>query len=125
MLVGLQGSGKTTTAGKLANYLRKKFSKNPLLVAADIYRPAAVEQLKTIGKELNIDVFSEDASVTKIVSDALEYANDNKNDYIIIDTAGRLQIDEELMQELKDVDELVHPHEKNTCYRWFNGARCY
>ncbi len=112
MLVGLQGSGKTTTAGKLANYLRKKFSKNPLLVAADIYRPAAVEQLKTIGKELNIDVFSEDASVTKIVSDALEYANDNKNDYIIIDTAGRLQIDEELMQELKDVDERVHPHEK-------------
>lgn len=112
MLVGLQGSGKTTTAGKLANYLRKKFSKNPLLVAADIYRPAAVEQLKTIGKELNVDVFSEDASVTKIVSDALEYASNNKNDYIIIDTAGRLQIDEELMQELKDVDSLVHPHEK-------------
>ena len=112
MLVGLQGSGKTTTAGKLANYLRKKFSKNPLLVAADIYRPAAIEQLKTIGKELNVDVFSEDASVTKIVSDALEYASNNKNDYIIIDTAGRLQIDEELMQELKDVDSLVLPHEK-------------
>lgn len=112
MLVGLQGSGKTTTAGKLANYLRKKFSKKPLLVAADIYRPAAIEQLKTIGKELNIDVFSEEACVTKIVSDALEYASNNKNDYIIIDTAGRLQIDEGLMQELKDVDELVHPHEK-------------
>ena len=112
MLVGLQGSGKTTTAGKLANYLRKKFSKKPLLVAADIYRPAAIEQLKTIGKELNIDVFSENASVTKIVSDALEYASNNKNDYMIIDTAGRLQIDEGLMQELKDVDELVHPHEK-------------
>jgi signal recognition particle subunit SRP54 len=93
MLVGLQGSGKTTTAGKLANYLRKKFSKKPLLVAADIYRPAAIEQLKTIGKELNIDVFSEEACVTKIVSDALEYASNNKNDYIIIDTAGRLQID--------------------------------
>lgn len=112
MLVGLQGSGKTTTAGKLANYLRKKFSKKPLLVAADIYRPAAIEQLKTIGKELNIDVFSEEACVTKIVSDALEYASNNKNDYIIIDTAGRLQIDEGLMQELKDVDELVHSHEK-------------
>ena len=112
MLVGLQSSGKTTTAGKLANYLRKKFSKKPLLVAADIYRPAAIEQLKTIGKELNIDVFSEEVCVTKIVSDALEYASNNKNDYIIIDTAGRLQIDEGLMQELKDVDELVHPHEK-------------
>ena len=112
MLVGLQGSGKTTTAGKLANYLRKKFNKKPLLVAADIYRPAAIDQLKTIGKELNIDVFSEDEAVTKIVSDAIEFAKNNKNDYIIIDTAGRLQIDEELMQELKDVDELAHPHEK-------------
>lgn len=112
MLVGLQGSGKTTTAGKLANYLRKKFNKKPLLVAADIYRPAAIEQLKVIGKELNVDVFSEDEKVTKIVEDALAYAKDNKNDYIIIDTAGRLQIDEDLMQELKDIDELVLPHEK-------------
>lgn len=112
MLVGLQGSGKTTTAGKLANYLRKKFNKNPLLVAADIYRPAAIEQLKVIGKELNVDVFSEDEKVTKIVEDALVYAKDNKNDYIIIDTAGRLQIDEDLMQELRDIDELVLPHEK-------------
>lgn len=112
MLVGLQGSGKTTTAGKLANYLRKKFNKKTLLVAADIYRPAAIEQLKTIGKELNIDVFSKDGSVTEIVRDAIDYAKENNNDYIIIDTAGRLQIDEELMQELKDVDELVHSHEK-------------
>ncbi len=113
MLVGLQGSGKTTTAGKLANFLRKKHSKKPLLVACDIYRPAAIEQLETIGKELNVPVFKKDkAKVTEIVKDALEYAKEEKCDYIIIDTAGRLQIDEELMQELKDIDELVNPHEK-------------
>jgi signal recognition particle subunit SRP54 len=105
MLVGLQGSGKTTTAGKLANYLRKKESKNPLLVACDIYRPAAIEQLKTIGKEINIDVFSEDKkNVNDIISDALIYANNNHNDYIIIDTAGRLQIDNKLMDELKGIE---------------------
>lgn len=103
MLVGLQGSGKTTTAGKLANYLRKKYNKKPLLVAGDIYRPAAIEQLKTIGKELNIPVFSSKGSVLKIVSAAMEEAKINKNDYVIIDTAGRLQIDEDLMQELKDI----------------------
>ena len=113
MLVGLQGSGKTTTSGKLANFLRKKHSKKPLLVACDIYRPAAIEQLETIGKELNVPVFKKDkAKVTEIVKDALEYAKEEKCDYIIIDTAGRLQIDEELMQELKDIDELVNPHEK-------------
>ena len=103
MLVGLQGSGKTTTAGKLANYLRKKYKKKPLLVAGDIYRPAAIEQLKTIGKELNIPVFSSKGSVLEIVSAAMEEAKINKNDYVIIDTAGRLQIDEDLMQELKDI----------------------
>ena len=112
MLVGLQGSGKTTSAGKLANYLRKKHNKKPLLVAADIYRPAAIEQLKTIGKELNIPVFSEAKKVVDIVNDALLYAKENGNDYIIIDTAGRLQIDDVLMQELKDLDSLVKPHEK-------------
>lgn len=112
MLVGLQGSGKTTTAGKLANYLRKKYNKKPLLVAADIYRPAAIEQLKTIGKELNVPVFSEEKKVLEIVSDGINYAKENNNDYIIIDTAGRLQIDEELMQELKDIDSTVNPHEK-------------
>lgn len=112
MLIGLQGSGKTTTAGKLANYLRKKFNKSPLLVAADIYRPAAIEQLKTIGKELNVPVFSEDKKVVDIVNDAMDYAKENKHNYIIIDTAGRLQIDEELMQELKDVDASINPHEK-------------
>ena len=112
MLVGLQGSGKTTTAGKLANYLRKKHNKRPLLIAADIYRPAAIDQLKTIGKELNIPVFSEEKKVVDIVNDGINYAKANNLDYIIIDTAGRLQIDEALMGELKDIDESVHPHEK-------------
>ena len=112
MLVGLQGSGKTTTAGKLANYLRKKHNKKPLLIAADIYRPAAIEQLKTIGKSLNVPVFSEERSVVEIVSDGINYAKEENLDYIIIDTAGRLQIDEELMQELKDIDASHHPHEK-------------
>ena len=113
MLVGLQGSGKTTTSGKLANYLRKKEAKKPLLVACDIYRPAAIDQLKTVGKSLNIPVYSEDGKkVTEIVSNALEYAKTQGNDYIIIDTAGRLHIDDALMEELKDVEELVHPNEE-------------
>lgn len=112
MLAGLQGSGKTTTAGKLANYLRKKHAKNPLLVACDIYRPAAIEQLETIGKSLGIDVFTEGKeNPVKIVKDALEYAKENKKDYVIIDTAGRLQIDETLMQELKDITREINPHE--------------
>ena len=112
MLVGLQGSGKTTTAGKLANYLRKKEGKHPLLVACDIYRPAAIDQLKDIGKSLNIPVFEEGKKeAVSIVKDALEYAKENKNDYIIIDTAGRLHIDETLMQELKDIENFAHPHE--------------
>ena len=112
MLVGLQGSGKTTTAGKLANYLRKKNSKNPLLVACDIYRPAAIDQLKDIGKQLNIDVYSEGKNkVNTIVSNALNYAKENHNDYIIIDTAGRLHIDDALMDELEGVVNLCNPHE--------------
>lgn len=112
MLVGLQGSGKTTTAGKLANYLRKKYNKKPLLVAGDIYRPAAIEQLKTIGKELNIPVFSSEGCVLEIVAAAMEEAKINKNDYVIIDTAGRLQIDEDLMQELKDIASNFKINEK-------------
>ena len=104
MLCGLQGSGKTTTAGKLANLLRKKHNRKPLLVACDIYRPAAIAQLKQIGSSLNIPVYEEDnKNVTEIVKNAISYAKDNNLDYVIIDTAGRLQIDEELMQELKDV----------------------
>ena len=113
MLVGLQGSGKTTTAGKLALFLRKKYSKKPLLVACDIYRPAAITQLKQIGKELNIPVFSKDnASVNEIITDALVYAKENNNDYIIIDTAGRLQLDEKLMDELKSVEDNFKVDEK-------------
>ncbi|MBQ6687533.1 MAG: signal recognition particle protein [Bacilli bacterium] len=112
MLVGLQGSGKTTTAGKLANYLRKKHNKNPLLVACDIYRPAAIEQLCEVGKSLNIPVFTKGKiEPTLIVEEAMIYAKENNLDYIIIDTAGRLQIDTELMQELKNIEDLVHPDE--------------
>ena len=112
MMVGLQGSGKTTTAGKIANYVRKKHHKKPLLVACDIYRPAAIEQLQTIGKGLDVPVFTKGKEKpVSIIKDALEYAKENKLDYIIIDTAGRLQIDEELMQELKDISSEYHPHE--------------
>lgn len=112
MLVGLQGSGKTTTCGKIANLVRKKNNKKPLLVACDIYRPAAIDQLVDVGKSLNIPVFTKGKEdPRKIVTEALEYAKENKNDYIIIDTAGRLHIDEELMQELSDLSEIVHPHE--------------
>ena len=112
MLVGLQGSGKTTTAGKLANYLRKKHAKSPLLVACDIYRPAAIDQLKTIGKEINIPVFDKGTqNVNKTIKEALDYAKENKNDYIIIDTAGRLQIDEKLMDELKGIEDEFKPNE--------------
>lgn len=113
MLVGLQGSGKTTTAGKLSLFLRKKYNKKPLLVACDIYRPAAITQLKQIGKELNIPVFSKDnATVNEIITDALSYAKKNNNDYIIIDTAGRLQLDEKLMDELKSVEDNFKVDEK-------------
>ena len=112
MLVGLQGSGKTTTIGKLANYLRKTNKKKPLLVACDIYRPAAIDQLVQIGKELNIEVFSKGKEdPVKIVKEALIYAKENNFDYILIDTAGRLHIDNELMQELENIISEVHPDE--------------
>ena len=106
MLVGLQGSGKTTTIGKLANLLRKKYNKKPLLVACDIYRPAAIDQLKTIGKSLNIPVYEEGKkNPIDIVNNALNYAKENNLDYILVDTAGRLQIDEELMDELVNINK--------------------
>ena len=112
MLVGLQGSGKTTTIGKLANFLRKKHSKKPLLVACDVYRPAAIDQLKQIGKELNIEVYSEDGmNPVKIAENALIYAKNNNFDYVLVDTAGRLHIDSELMNELKEICDTVNPHE--------------
>ncbi|VEI04733.1 signal recognition particle protein [Kurthia zopfii] len=113
MMVGLQGAGKTTTTGKLANVLRKKYNKNPLLVAADVYRPAAVKQLKTLGKQLGIPVFEKgtDVSPVEIAREAIEHAKAEHLDVVIIDTAGRLHIDETLMQELKDIRALKEPDE--------------
>ena len=112
MLVGLQGSGKTTTAGKLANLLRKQ-GKKPLLVACDVYRPAAIKQLEVVGAQLNIPVYSNEGekNVLKIAKQAKEIAISRLNDVVILDTAGRLQIDEELMQELKDIKTNIKPHE--------------
>ena len=112
MLVGLQGSGKTTTAGKLANLLRKQ-GKKPLLVACDIYRPAAIKQLQVVGNQLNIPVFSNESSkdVVHIAKQALNVAISKMNDVVILDTAGRLHIDEELMQELRNLKSNVKPHE--------------
>ena len=112
MLVGLQGSGKTTTIGKLANYLRKNNKKKPLLVACDVYRPAAIDQLKQIGKELNIEVYSEGkGNPVEISKNAIKYSKDNGYDYVLIDTAGRLQIDESLMEELDNIQKEVNPDE--------------
>ena len=112
MLVGLQGSGKTTTAGKLANLLRKQ-GKKPLLVACDVYRPAAIKQLQVVGAQLNIPVFANEQSkdVVHIAKQAMSAAMSKLNDVVILDTAGRLHIDEELMQELKNVKTNVKPHE--------------
>ncbi len=112
LLVGLQGSGKTTTCGKLANYLRKKKAKKPLMVACDIYRPAAIDQLKQLGKELNIEVYTEGKNdPVEISKNAITYAKENNYDYVLIDTAGRLQIDENLMVELENIISEVKPQE--------------
>jgi signal recognition particle protein len=112
MLVGLQGSGKTTTIGKLANFLRKKHAKKPLLVACDVYRPAAIDQLKQLGRELNIEVYEEGKGKPQvIVENAYKYAKEKGYDYILIDTAGRLHIDDLLMQELEDINNIVKPNE--------------
>lgn len=112
MMVGLQGAGKTTSAGKLALTLKKQ-GKSPLLVAGDIYRPAAITQLQVIGKQLNIPVFAmeQGTSPVTIAEESIKYASGHLNDVVIIDTAGRLQIDEKLMQELKDIKSTVNPHE--------------
>ena len=112
MLVGLQGSGKTTTIGKLANYLRKNNKKKPLLVACDVYRPAAIEQLKQIGRELSIEVYSEGkGNPVEISKNSIKYAKDNGYDYVLIDTAGRLQIDDLLMEELSNIQNEINPNE--------------
>jgi len=111
MLVGLQGSGKTTLAGKLARHLRKK-GRNPLLVAADVHRPAAIQQLQVIGKSLDIQTFSEEGrDVPAICRHAIEHARKNMLDTILIDTAGRLHVDDEMMQEVRRVKETVDPTE--------------
>ena len=112
MLVGLQGSGKTTTIAKLANHLRKKCKKKPLLVACDVYRPAAIDQLQQLGKELGIPVYEEGkGNPVEIANNAVTYAKQTGYDYVLIDTAGRLHIDAELMQELKDISAEIHPQE--------------
>lgn len=112
MLVGLQGSGKTTTAGKLANLIRKQ-GKNPLLVACDVYRPAAIKQLQVVGKQLNVPVYANEQTkdVVAIAKQAMNVAISKLNDVIILDTAGRLHIDEELMNELKSISAEVNPNE--------------
>lgn len=113
MMVGLQGAGKTTTTGKLANLLRKKYNRKPLLVAADIYRPAAIKQLQTLGKQLDMPVFSlgDQVSPVEIAKQAIAKAKEEHHDYVLIDTAGRLHVDEALMDELKDIKELTKPDE--------------
>ena len=113
MMVGLQGAGKTTTAGKLALLMRKKYNKKPMLVAGDIYRPAAIDQLQTVGKQLDVPVYSEGDQVKpqQIVQNALAHAKEEHLDFVIIDTAGRLHIDEALMNELQEVKEIAKPDE--------------
>ncbi len=113
MMVGLQGAGKTTTTGKLATVLRKKHNRKPLLVAADVYRPAAIQQLETLGKQIDMPVFSlgTDVSPVEIARQAIEHAKEEHHDVVMIDTAGRLHVDENLMQELVDIKELAQPDE--------------
>src|SRR5690625_3606265 len=105
LMTGLQGAGKTTTTGKLANLLRKKYNRSPLLVACDIYRPAAIKQLQTLGEQLDMPVFElgTDVSPVEISKQAIECATEQHHDYVLIDKAGRLHIDEDLMQELTEV----------------------
>ncbi|MBO4667998.1 MAG: signal recognition particle protein [Bacilli bacterium] len=113
MLVGLQGAGKTTHCGKLATYLRKKDAKKPMMIAGDIYRPAAIEQLKTLGRQIGVEVFEMGTNhpVTEIVKKGLSYAKEKGYDLVIIDTAGRLHINDELMKELQDVSDVCKPDE--------------
>lgn len=112
MLVGLQGSGKTTHVGKLGAWVRKKYKKKPMFIACDIYRPAAIDQLKQIGKQLDIYVYSEDIKdAVSIARNGINYAKENGYDYVFIDTAGRLHIDESLMDELKEINNEVKPDE--------------
>jgi signal recognition particle subunit SRP54 len=113
MMVGLQGAGKTTTSGKLANLLRKNKGASPLLVACDVYRPAAIKQLKILGEELDIPVYADEneKNPVNIASEAVKVAKKNQNNLVIVDTAGRLQIDDLLMKELEDIKAVISPDE--------------
>lgn len=112
LMAGLQGSGKTTTVGKLGNLVRKKYGKKPLFVACDVYRPAAIDQLKTLGKSLNIPVYEEgNKNPVEIAKNSVIYAKENNYDYILIDTAGRLHVDENLMEELVNINNDIKPDE--------------
>ena len=111
LMVGLQGSGKTTTTGKLAHLLSKKQGFNPLLVACDVYRPAAIDQLHQVGGQLGISVYSEkdNSDVISISKHALDYAKEHNHDLVIIDTAGRTHVDEAMMEEIKNLEEAINP----------------
>ncbi len=113
LMSGLQGSGKTTFSGKLSQYLIKKKSKKPLLVACDVYRPAAIEQLKVIGEQIGVEVYSdeEEKNPVKIAKDSIKFAKKNEKNLVIIDTAGRLAIDEKMMNEIKQIHEAINPCE--------------
>jgi len=112
MMVGLQGAGKTTNCAKLAGLMRRQYGKRPLLVACDVYRPAAIKQLQVVGQQLDIPVFEMgQGDPVNIAREALKYASDHGNDIVFLDTAGRLHIDEQLMDELKNIKENIHPHE--------------
>ena len=113
LMSGLQGSGKTTFSGKLSNFLKNKKGKNPLLVACDVYRPAAIEQLKVIGGQLNIEVYFDDdeKNPVKIAKDSIKHAKKNGNNLVVLDTAGRLAVDKQMMDEIKNIHDAVSPHE--------------
>lgn len=113
LMSGLQGSGKTTFSGKLSNFLKNKKGKNPLLVACDVYRPAAIEQLKVIGGQLNIEVYfdEDEKNPVKIAKDSIKHAKKNGNNLVVLDTAGRLAVDKQMMDEIKDIHDAVSPHE--------------
>lgn len=113
LIAGLQGSGKTTFAGKLANYLKSKKQRHPLLVACDVYRPAAIEQLKILGEQINVPVYSEEGSKdpVKIAKNAIKQAKKDGRNLVIVDTAGRLAIDEEMMNEIAAINKAIDPHE--------------
>ncbi len=113
LIAGLQGSGKTTFSGKLANWVKTKRSKNPLLVAGDVYRPAAIDQLKIIGSQIDVPVYTDEGNINpvQIAKNAVREAKLKGNDVVIIDTAGRLAVDEEMMNEISSIKEAVNPHE--------------